>query len=49
MIMDVTNNVAWEGFLKDTKIAVSELYNKKSEILKNILQGTDKSYIYLLG
>lgn len=29
MIMDVMNNVVWEGFLKDTKIAVSELYNKK--------------------
>lgn len=47
MITGVTNNVVWESFLKDTKIAVSELYdNKKSELLKNILQGTENSYIY---
>jgi len=47
MIMDVANNVVWEGFLKDTKIVVAELYdNKKSELLKNIPQGTENSYIY---
>jgi len=50
MIMDVANNVVWEGFLKDTKIVVAELYdNKKSELLKNIPQGTENSYIYSWG
>lgn len=35
VIMDVTNNVVLTGFLKDTKIAVSELYdNKKVSYLK---------------
>lgn len=36
-------------FFRDTKIAVWGLYDsKKSELLKNILQGTENSYIYSL-
>lgn len=47
MIMDVTNNVVWEGFLKDTKIAVSELYDNKKVSYLQMYYREQKTHTFI--